>query len=284
MSAARHAVVALMRGSAAAAAALLGKARARRLMSEALNASIEDTLAIETSNGPLRYAYVNGLTRWRVETLWTKEPETIEWLDTFKVEDVFWDVGANIGLYSLYAAHARGAKVVAFEPASGNYALLNRQILLNRLDDRIKAYSIAVGAEDTVGALQMRMPEIGGSMSSFEIPVDSNGETFEPTFAQGAVSLRVDTMVERFGMAPPTHIKIDVDGLEDLVIAGAAKTLARPGLKSLAIELPTDRPDWTAPIKETIAAAGLVCKWRRHADMFETGEHANLYNHLFVRP
>lgn len=46
----------------------------------------------------------NDVTRWKAETYFTKEPETIEWIDTFNEGDIFFDIGANIGLYSIYAA------------------------------------------------------------------------------------------------------------------------------------------------------------------------------------
>ena len=52
----------------------------------------------------------NSLIQWRAETFFTKEPETIEWINTFKSDETLFDVGANIGLYSIYAAQ-RGIKV-----------------------------------------------------------------------------------------------------------------------------------------------------------------------------
>ena len=52
----------------------------------------------------------NSIIKWRVDTILSKEPETIEWIDSFKSDSkekiIFWDIGANIGLYSLYAAMA----------------------------------------------------------------------------------------------------------------------------------------------------------------------------------
>src|SRR5574341_1906084 len=54
---------------------------------------------------------------WRMETLFTKEPDTIEWLRGMKSGEVFYDVGANIGQYALIAAQ-RGLNVHAFEPES----------------------------------------------------------------------------------------------------------------------------------------------------------------------
>ena len=68
---------------------------------------------------------------WRVTTLFTKEPGTIAWLDKeVKEGDVLFDIGANIGLYSVYAA-SKGAKVYAFEPHIINAAKLLLNTSLN---------------------------------------------------------------------------------------------------------------------------------------------------------
>ena len=46
----------------------------------------------------------NSLTRWRAQTLYSKEPGTIKWIDGFKKMKFFWDIGSNVGIYSLYAS------------------------------------------------------------------------------------------------------------------------------------------------------------------------------------
>ncbi len=61
---------------------------------------------------------------FRARTLLSKEPDTIEWLKGMKDGDVFWDIGANVGVYTLFAA-ANHVKVYAFEPESRNYSLLS---------------------------------------------------------------------------------------------------------------------------------------------------------------
>src|SRR6185436_17445467 len=86
------------------------------------------------------YATPNSATRWRVETLFTKEPITIEWIAGFQAGEVLVDVGANVVMYSIWAAKTRGARVFAFEPESQNFALLNRNIQLNAVAGRVRAY------------------------------------------------------------------------------------------------------------------------------------------------
>ena len=67
---------------------------------------------------------------WRCRTYETKEPETLDWIDGFSREDVMFDVGANVGLYSLYAGK-RGVRVYSFEPEAQNYAGLTSNCMAN---------------------------------------------------------------------------------------------------------------------------------------------------------
>src|ERR1700722_13685174 len=175
--------------------------RARRLLFEALKVDEQSVpLVIETvvtSHGPINFYCLGALPLWRVRTLFTKEPETIEWIDSFAEGDVFWDIGANVGIYSLYAA-AKRVHVVAFEPAAGNYYLLNRNIELNGFADRVEAYCVALSDETSARSLNMQMTELGGALSSFGEPVDNFGKRFTPGFRQGMIGYAVDSLIGAF--------------------------------------------------------------------------------------
>ena len=71
------------------------------------------------------------------------EPQTLEWIDTIGGGDVLWDVGANVGAYTLYAARIPGISVLAFEPNPFTFHTLVKNISLNRLEDSIKAFCLA---------------------------------------------------------------------------------------------------------------------------------------------
>ena len=99
----------------------------------------------------LAFCVPNGLNHIRVETFSTKEPETLAWIDAIAVDSVLWDVGANIGLYSCYAAKARHCRIIAFEPSVFNLELLARNVFLNHVtdlsgDDRLVATIRALGS------------------------------------------------------------------------------------------------------------------------------------------
>jgi precorrin-6B methylase 2 len=72
----------------------------------------------------MRYALTGSSSTKRVQSLFTKEPITLAWIDSFKEGETLFDIGANLGMYTVYAAVMRNANVYAFEPEALNYAEL----------------------------------------------------------------------------------------------------------------------------------------------------------------
>ena len=86
---------------------------------------------------------------WRVQTLFYKEPETIEWINNFEKKNYFWDIGANIGLYSIYCAiiHPK-SKIIAFEPSTNNLRIISRNVAINSLFNQISIFPNALSDKD----------------------------------------------------------------------------------------------------------------------------------------
>lgn len=164
----------------------------------------------------------NRLIKKRMNTFFTKEPKTLEWIDSFEPHDTFVDIGANIGVYTMYAAK-RGAVVHAFEPHAGNFAELVTNIYINEFD-KVKAYPFAVMDKNSVDELAMLSIVPAQSHNDFGMEDD-----------------RVKHYVAGFTLdytrVKPHHIKIDVDGLEDKVIAGMNTSLEK--VKSMLVEVTT---------------------------------------------
>src|SRR3954466_10808308 len=118
---------------------------------EALNPRCE----IEHEGAKMVFATPSIMTRWRVESIYEKEPWTLEWIATFEPGEIFLDCGANVGMYSIWAAVTRGVRVYAFEPESQNYALLNRNIMLNSVSGAVDAFCL--GLSDTAGLSKLHM-------------------------------------------------------------------------------------------------------------------------------
>ena len=179
---------------------------------------------------------------WRVQTLFDKEPDTIAWIGTFARDAVFVDIGANIGLYSIWAAMTAGARVFAFEPEAQNFALLNRNIVINRCN--VAAFPLALSDETRIGPLFLSSTEPGGSCHNFGAAVDYKYEPMKPAYKQGAVAMQLDDLIAGGLLPKPDHIKIDVDGIEPKVVRGAEKAIR--GAQSVLIETNSNLDDHRA--------------------------------------
>lgn len=188
--------------------------------------------------------------RVRADTFATKEPETLEWIERyFQPGDVMYDIGANIGLYGLFAAKylAGQCRVYAFEPEALNYGQLSKNIYLNGLSGIVLPCCVAVTDSvcfDTFYLNPKNFNEMAGgklvSGSALHMcgsTVDYSGTSFRPFHQQGVVGVSLDHLWNVWGLEVPNHIKIDVDGLEDRVIAGGPQTLEDRRLKSVLVEI-----------------------------------------------
>jgi FkbM family methyltransferase len=206
-----------------------------------------------------------------------KEPETIEWIDSFQTGEVFFDIGANIGVFSLYAALHRQCDVYAFEPEAKNYACLNKNILLNRLGRRVKALNVGLHDRTCIEFLQLHGLESGAALHALGEAIDWRKQRFEAKFEQAVMAFGLDDFVAQFGVPVPNHIKLDVDGNEDKIIRGGQRTFSNPAMRSLLIELnESDRA-----MIALIESCGLVLDRKTLAAL--QGNHRDTFNAVFRR-
>ena len=74
----------------------------------------------------------------------SREPETLAWIDGFRTPCVYWDIGANVGSYALYAGLRPDVMTYAFEPSPSNYLALCRNVYENGRETNIRAYCLAL--------------------------------------------------------------------------------------------------------------------------------------------
>ena len=206
---------------------------------EAIEILSAGAIASTPVNGTaLKFYAPSALLRRRADTVLAKEPDTIAWLDTLGDRDVLWDVGANVGVFSLYAAALRRCHVLAFEPSAANFFVLTRNVQINQLSDRLTAYCVALSGASGLGVLNLDSPELGTAMSQFGRPGEvsrySSGAT---PVTHGMIGFTVDEFIGRFSPLFPTHLKLDVDGLEWPILQGARHTLRDPRVRSVIVEL-----------------------------------------------
>jgi FkbM family methyltransferase len=211
---------------------LPGESRAR-MQGRVTHELIEETMSVATPRGPLSFVML-GHAGGRAMKLLTKQPATIAWIDGFRPDSVFWDVGANVGVYALYAALRNDISVVAFEPAAVNYFLLSANCEANKFDSRMQCLLVGLGRERSVARLEVSQFAAGQSFSFLGKEQPYQGR-------QAALVLSMDQLVEEYGMACPNYIKIDVPGISEDVINGGERTLQRKDVREIHIELTTSK-------------------------------------------
>lgn len=169
----------------------------------------------------------------------SKEPDTIAWLDQLQPGEVFLDIGANVGVYSLYAALSRGARVIALEPESQNFAALNRNINANGVDGLVTAYPIAASDALAPTLLHLSAFATGQSNHNAHEPISERGTAYIPPHRQGTIAMTVDTLLSGIADQVPRFVKIDVDGNEARVLTGMRRLLGNPKLEQVLIETGT---------------------------------------------
>ncbi len=198
---------------------------------------LADTLSVDTGRGRLSF-HVGS--RWDLRRSWRgpgSEPDTLEWIRAFPDGACLWDVGANVGVFSLYAALSGNVRVVAIEPAANTFSTLARNIDLNRMNDRVSAYCAAFSNKTGLDTLYMSGVESGGVWHGFGTETNQFGETISTAMRQGSIGFSIDDFVEIFSPPLPTHVKLDVDGIEPAILRGGRKVLSAPSVRSMIVEV-----------------------------------------------
>jgi FkbM family methyltransferase len=232
---------------------------------------------IETRHGPLIFVTTHPQALQYPREFATREPETLAWIDAFATPCRFWDIGANIGVFSIYAGLRPGVEVRAFEPAAASYSALCRNIEVNRLGDRVQAYCLAIGNRAELGRLNLSGTNAGSVFNAFESTDDCFGNEISVVFRQGVVGFSIDGFRRLFGLAAPNYLKIDVDSIEDRILEGARETLCDPDLRSVLIELEAADTARNDRLTVALEAAGLGLTLR------STTNQGGVVNGIFER-
>ena len=191
-------------------------------------------LKINTNRGDIIFYCEAMKVYFRGISLLYKEPITVGWINTFKEKEIFWDIGASTGLYSLYAAKKNKIKVLAFEPMLRNFINLNQNIIKNNLGEQISAFCIALTDRDISAKLYSIKQEAGLGGTNF-VKDNDKKEKGQKVFSE-TLGFKIDTLCYDYNLSFPNHLKIDVRGDEMRTLLGAKKILSDKRLKSIIIE------------------------------------------------
>jgi FkbM family methyltransferase len=143
-------------------------------------------------------------------------------LHFLRQDDLFIDAGANIGVFTILASGATGAKTIAFEPAPFAYQYLAKNVLLNNLSTLVSARNIALGKQEG------RIHFTAGLGTENHIVQDKDD--------QQSVEVALSSLDAQLKGLEPAVIKIDVEGFEHEVLAGGRNCVANPSLRALIVE------------------------------------------------
>ena len=205
---------------------LLGRRAGARAAAHAAS-TLAPIIEVQTARGILRFRCGSPRAAALAAGFLQHEPDTRRWIDEhLKPGDVLWDIGANIGAYTLYACLRPEVRVFAFEPLASTFALLAENIALNGITDRAMPICVALSNANGLSPFYLASIEPGTAMHALGAPENVRGH-FDPAGMQIAMSMRGDDLARQVNLTRPDHVKIDVDGHEPRVLEGMGDLLAQ---------------------------------------------------------
>lgn len=225
-----------------------------------------------------------------VRDFYKKEPETIQWIDNFNKKEkiIFWDIGSNIGLYSIYAAASiKDIEVVSFEPSASNLRILTRNISINNLESKIKVFQVPLGInKDNFLYFNEGKFIEGESNNSIDKEINFEGKEMKPDNKYQIFSTNIDQIIDNQILDVPDYIKIDVDGVEHLILKGGIKLLKNPKILEIQIEINENYLDQYNNVLKLMNECLFKFKEKKRNDLsgyYKTKELSKIYNYYFTR-
>lgn len=194
-----------------------------------------DTVAVCHVRGlTIRVGVSSEIEEFRVNTYATKEPDTLDWLDkNLQAGDLFVDIGANIGVYSFYAAQRNAqCRVFSFEPSAINFSRLCNNIGLNHLQNILPCN---VPLSDVQEFTSFFVSDLQAGQALNTLGDDAHTPN-KFALKQKTLSTTLDLLVAQYAMPQPNLIKLDVDGFEPRILMGASQVLRSSSLRSILVE------------------------------------------------
>ena len=232
----------------------------------------------------------SNLVEWRTNNVEEKEPETIEWIKNFKSIDnkiIFWDIGANIGLYTLYACrcHENKINVIAFEPSVLNLSILARNIYENKLNDCAKILQLPlIDNEGKFLLMKETFLEEGASLSTFGEDYDFEGKKINPKITYNILGTSIDSLINNKILDIPNYIKIDVDGIEHLILESGLIALKSPHLLGVLVEINENFKEQKQRIENLMKLCNFkLVEKHKSQNLGKKKELENMFNYIYKK-
>lgn len=223
----------------------------------------------------------NSLNYFRATTFSEKEPETLNWIEQMSEKSIFWDIGANVGLYSIYAAKLRNCEVYAFEPSVFNLEVLSKNIFLNKLTDNITTITLPLTDYIKKNKMNMSSIELGGALSSFGENYGHDGKILKNIFQFSTIGISADDALTTLKIPNPDFLKIDVDGIEELILKGGHEILKNT--ISVLVEVNDQFTKQKNNVEKILINSGFYLKEKKQSIIFKNSEFDSSYNQIWSR-
>lgn len=238
----------------------------------------------------MKFFTPSDLTFWRAKTFHKKEPETLIWIDKFVLnkhkKTIFWDIGANVGSYSIYAGrkYKKKIEIFAFEPSGLNIGILAKNIVLNKLDNEISICQLGLTNEKKK-FLKMHesADEEGGALSNFGKNKDFEGKKFNFKNKYKIFGTSIDDLIKDKVLKKPDYLKIDVDGNEHLILEKAQSILKGNFIKSILIEINENYHQQFKKVIDILRRNNFKFKSKHLSQYAINSKFEKSYNYIFIK-
>lgn len=243
---------------------------------------------IKISNKKIKFFTPNTLIELRIKNFFNSEPETLDWINNFEKEKklIFWDIGANIGLYSVYAAlkHSN-IEITSFEPSTSNLRILSRNVSINKLFKKIKIAPFAIFNKENK-FLTMREGNFieGGALNTFNGKLNFEGKKQFFPHNYNTYGTSINYLLKNKILNIPNYIKIDVDGTEHFILKGSGKFLKNKNIKSILVEINENYEKQFQVIIKIMKKNNFILKEKKKSEKIAVEKKfLNTYNYIFIK-
>lgn len=190
--------------------------------------------------GEFAFECETDIERYRADTLFTKEEGTVRWLRAqCKSGDIVYDIGANIGIYTVIAARlvCPNGIVYAFEPHAPTAAHLTQNVLLNGQEKLVRVKCLALHSSQGYFQFNYTSHKPGSSGHQLGHLESESGQEFKPVASEVVQAVTIDALIQTQAIDPADLVKLDVDGNELKILYGMRQLFTKTPPRSVQIEM-----------------------------------------------
>lgn len=223
----------------------------------------------------------------RLKRINSKEPGTLEWINNFEnnQDTIFWDIGSNIGLFSIYACLKHNKiTVYSFEPSTSNLRTLSRNISINNFQNQIIVNQFPLTLkENSFELLKETRFQEGSSSNVFGENYGFDGNKIYEKNSYKVFGNNINNLLGNKILEIPDYIKIDVDGIEHLILEGASKFLKLKKIKSISVEINEKFTEQKERVENMLFANDFLFESKNKSVDNPKSKNLYIYNYIFKK-